>query len=131
LTKRRRATYGALMHEVDIAASILEIVQAEASSRAAPRVTAIVVRIGELTALVPDALRFAFEALAKGTCASEATLEIDARPWVVTCGTCAIDFRVVDGLPRCPTCGGARGELVSGRELQVVQITLDEDSPDD
>ena len=55
------------MHEVGVAASILESVEAEARCRPEDRFIAVGVRIGELSNVDKDALEFAFEALTRNT----------------------------------------------------------------
>ena len=51
------------MHEVGIASSIIESIEAEARRRPDAQFTAVGVRIGELSNVDRDALAFAFEAL--------------------------------------------------------------------
>lgn len=61
------------MHELGIAQGIVELV-AEKSEGA--RVVRVVVVVGRLVAVLPDALRFCFELAAEGTVAEGAALEI-------------------------------------------------------
>ena len=62
------------MHELAIAEYIVDAVCERAAGRRVHRVT---VRIGELAAVVPDALRFSFELVCEDTLAGGAALEID------------------------------------------------------
>ena len=62
------------MHELAIATSVVDAVCARAGDR---RVHVVTLRIGALTAVVPDALRFSFELAAEGTVASAARLAIE------------------------------------------------------
>jgi hydrogenase nickel incorporation protein HypA/HybF len=62
------------MHELAIAESIVDAVCEKAAGRAVHRVT---VRIGRLSAVVPDALRFCFDLATEGTPAEGAVLEIE------------------------------------------------------
>jgi len=55
------------MHELSIMQSALDQVLEKARQAGASRVHAIRLRIGALSGVVPDALQFAFEALADGT----------------------------------------------------------------
>jgi len=54
------------MHELGIANSVLEAVEAEAKQRAAKPVK-VGLRVGELSGVEPDSLAFGFEALTAGT----------------------------------------------------------------
>lgn len=55
------------MHEVGIAAGILDAVRKESAPRAPARAVKVGVRIGEMAGIDPDSLAFCFEALVKGS----------------------------------------------------------------
>ncbi|WP_327152314.1 hydrogenase maturation nickel metallochaperone HypA/HybF [Nocardia sp. NBC_01329] len=103
------------MHELAIAQSVIDAVCDHAAGRAVYRVT---VEVGVLTAVVPDALRFAFEIAAEGTVADGAALDIRCVPGAVHCRGCGADFTVTDLLLLCP-CGSADVEVGAGRELRI------------
>ena len=65
------------MHELSIMQSALSVALDQARQAGASRVHVIRLRIGALSGVVPDALEFAFEALAPGTPAEGAELAID------------------------------------------------------
>jgi hydrogenase nickel incorporation protein HypA/HybF len=111
------------MHELSIATAALD--QAlEAMRRAdADRVARIVLRIGQLSGVEVEALRFAFTAILPGTAAEGAELEIDAIPAVVTCSACTRDFSPGDDfLFACPVCGRMSTGLKQGRELELTRL---------
>ena len=74
------------MHELGITQEIVDIA---ANHAAGGRVTRVVVEIGRLTAVLPDAVRFCFEACTEGTPIAGAELEIVE----------------VSGRGRCRACG--------------------------
>jgi hydrogenase nickel incorporation protein HypA/HybF len=55
------------MHELGIANSVLEAVEAETARRAGGVPVKVGLRIGEFAGVDPDALSFSFEALVAGT----------------------------------------------------------------
>jgi hydrogenase nickel incorporation protein HypA/HybF len=55
------------MHEVSVAAAILEAVRKESDARKPARPTKVGVRIGAMASLDPESLAFCFEALVKGS----------------------------------------------------------------
>jgi hydrogenase nickel incorporation protein HypA/HybF len=61
------------MHELAIVSSIVDAVTERCGG---DRVVRVVVEVGRLTAVMPDALRFCFEVVAKGTAAEGASLDI-------------------------------------------------------
>ena len=65
------------MHELAISESIVEQVRERLPDA---RVVRVLVEVGALTAVVPDALRFSFDVCAQGTGLEGATLEIATTP---------------------------------------------------
>ncbi|MBW1601927.1 hydrogenase maturation nickel metallochaperone HypA [Streptomyces sp. JJ66] len=113
------------MHELSIATAVVESAEAAARRHGATCVGSVRLRVGELSGVVPDALRFSFELAAAGTALEGAALEIEDVPARARCATCPGDFPV--GSPpdlRCPRCEGSAAELVSGRELELAAVTL-------
>lgn len=123
------------MHEMSIAQSLLEIVMDESRRHGLTRVDRVRLQIGALAAVVPDALTFCFGAVARGTVASEAVLEIETVPVVARCPLCGERFEMEDLFDRCPDCGlvPAGMDLVSGREMTLMSIEgeTDEDGETD
>jgi len=111
------------MHEVGIIESTLAVVRREAEARRAARVDRLVLRIGVLAGVEPDALRFAFEACTPGTIAEGAELQIETVPALAHCRACTRDFPAGRGiLCQCPACGAFSGDLRGGRELELRRI---------
>jgi hydrogenase nickel incorporation protein HypA/HybF len=111
------------MHEVGIMESTLAAVRREALARNAAHVDRIVLRIGVLSGVEPEALRFAFEACSPGTLAEGAEFDIVSVPALAHCPTCDRDFAPGAGfICCCPTCGNYSGDLRAGRELELSSI---------
>lgn len=114
------------MHEIGIASSILEAVAAESRRRNGAKVFAVGVRIGELSDVDRDALAFAFEALTKGTPMEELKLEVEWCPRRQKCLDCTEEFAVEDFNIECPKCAGSRTTCISGTELDIAYLELEE-----
>jgi hydrogenase nickel incorporation protein HypA/HybF len=112
------------VHELSVAQSLLEIVEQEARPYSGARVTWIKLRIGQLSAVVPDALRFAFDAITRGGIAEGAVLEIEEVPLKIRCHQCDKAFTIDDPFMVCPRCGGSAVEMVSGRELEIRSMEI-------
>ena len=95
-----------------------------AQARGASRIHELRLRVGAMSGAVPDALRFAFEAVTAGTMASGASLAIEAVPAVWWCATCVLEFGAESPLAECPRCGTWSGELRAGRELDIASIEV-------
>jgi hydrogenase nickel incorporation protein HypA/HybF len=123
---RRVSRYTYVVHELSVAQSLLEIVEQEARSYEGARVTRVSLRIGTLSAVVPDALRFAFEAITRGGIAAGAVLEIEEVPLKIRCHQCEKAFTVDDPFMACPQCGESDVEMVSGRELEIRSMEIED-----
>src|SRR5262249_20645729 len=114
------------MHELGIAASILESVEQEAQRHAGAHISKVGVKMGELSGVDRDALQFGFEGLVKGTAFEPLALEVEVRPRVQRCPKCAYDFRMEEFDPRCPLCGEFATECISGEELDIAFMEIEE-----
>jgi len=113
------------VHELGIMESALGAVLREARARGAVRVHRIVLRIGALSGVEPEALRFAFEVVAHDTLAAAATLDIENVPARAHCATCHEEFGVETGfIFTCPRCGQLCGDIRSGRELELSHLEM-------
>jgi hydrogenase nickel incorporation protein HypA/HybF len=114
------------VHELGIATAILDRVRAEARQHARARVTKVGVRIGELSGVNPDALSFGLEALTKDTDLDGLALEIDFRPRVQRCRQCSREFATEAIFTTCPDCGSGNTVMLSGDELDISYIELED-----
>jgi hydrogenase nickel incorporation protein HypA/HybF len=113
------------MHELSIMQSALDQVLETARQAGAARVHAIRLRIGALSGVVPDALRFAFEALADGTPAQGAQLVIEDVPARFWCAACSQEFAAARMFAECPGCHRPSTELRAGREMELTSMEVD------
>lgn len=111
------------MHELSIATAIIDIVEKEASKRSIERITEVGLRIGALTGVDPEALRFAFEASTIGTSLAGARMAIESVPVRGTCGSCGKTFEIREFVFVCPDCGATDLDIKEGEELDVAYIT--------
>jgi hydrogenase nickel incorporation protein HypA/HybF len=110
------------MHEMSIAESILGIVRDTAVRGGLARVSAVRLEIGALAAVEPEALRFCFDAVTRGSVAEGAALEIDAPPGAAWCFGCEAPVEIRVRGDACPRCGGARLQVTGGTDLRVKDI---------
>jgi len=114
------------MHELGIAASILECVRAEADRHPGFHISKVGIRMGELSGVDSDALRFGFDCLVKDTDFAPLVLDIEPVPRVQRCPQCGNEFRMTEYDPRCPACGEFMTQCVSGDELNIAYMEVDE-----
>ena len=114
------------MHEFGIAQSLLEIVEQQALPYQGAKVIKVQLRIGKLSGILPDALRFAFEALSTGGVAEGAFLVIEEVPLRIRCDQCGKVSVVDDSFMICPYCGLTDVELIEGRELEIRSMEIED-----
>lgn len=94
------------MHELSIAYALLcNIENALAPFAGSKRLVTIGVELGALSCVAPDALSYTFDLIAPGTVAEGANLQIQTRPLVCRCRTCAEGFESDNPFSPCPDCG--------------------------
>jgi hydrogenase nickel incorporation protein HypA/HybF len=113
------------MHELSIMESALTLALDRTQKAGGNRVYMIRLRIGALSGVLPDALRFAFDTLVTGTPAEGAELKIDHVPARFWCAACLREFQADDMLAECPECHGLSGELRAGRELELASLEIE------
>jgi hydrogenase nickel incorporation protein HypA/HybF len=110
------------MHELGISRNIIAIVGEAAKGRRVRRVT---LEIGKLSGVMSEAIGFCFEAVAKGTVAEGAALEIREIEGRARCMDCGTEFGVATFLTPC-ACGSRRLTHLQGEELKVKTMELEE-----
>ena len=98
-----------------------EAIPEEAADHPVARVN---LRVGKLTAVVPDSLRFCFEIVVQYTPLSGAVLEIDEVQVTATCRDCGHHWTITGPAFVCPECNSGRLEIISGKELNVESIEI-------
>ncbi len=108
------------MHELSITQDIVEAVCARA---AGARVLRVVVVIGKLSAVLPDAVRFCFDICCEDTPLAGAELSIIEPPGVARCRGCGLEFEIERAFARC-ACGATDLDWISGEQLSIREIEL-------
>lgn len=110
------------MHEVAIMEEAVRLAAQAAGTR---RVRKLSLRVGALSGVVPDALRFVFDVASAGTPVAGASLEIQSVPAACWCPACKQEFESRDFLDECPRCHNVSGDLRRGRELEIATVELE------
>lgn len=109
------------MHEAAISEALLDKLASLAGENGWLRIVRVKVQLGLLSGVVPEAMEFAFEALAEGTPAEGAVLEMVSEPGKFSCTACGdLDLDRLDFI--CPNCGGPLRLLQAGREILLWEV---------
>lgn len=113
------------MHEMALAEGVLQLVEETAMRENAQRVKLVVLEIGRLSSVEPEALRFCFAAVVAGTIADGAALEIVDVPGVGWCMSCGEPVPMDEVFGACPRCGGYPLQPTGGTEMRVREIEIE------
>ncbi len=112
------------MHELALARSVVKIVEDEAAARAVAGVKKIVLEIGALSCVDPRALEFSFDAVASGTIAAGASLEIETPPGQARCFSCEAEVEIAARGAACPECGSHQLFVIGGDDMVVRSLEV-------
>ncbi len=114
------------MHEMSLCRSILEIATDVSAKHGDAEVLTIRLAVGAFDHIDDEALRFAFQILGEGTICGKAALNIEHKPFVGLCASCARRFETRELSGSCPACGESKlswdGE--SGMEVLTVDLAV-------
>ncbi|MEH2047593.1 hydrogenase maturation nickel metallochaperone HypA [Nostoc sp.] len=110
------------MHELGITQNIVAIVTEHAKG---VKVQRVLLEIGKLSAIMPDAIRFCFDICTPGTVLEGATLEILEIPGLAKCHQCGAEIALDKPFGIC-NCGSVQLDLITGEELKIKEIEIEE-----
>ena len=114
------------MHELGIAINIVEVVQRHLPPDKKVQVKKISIRAGKLTALYPPALETCIEAVARDTPVQGAAVVVIDDPIRAKCRSCHAVSEFDEPPFVCAMCGQTQLDMVSGRDLFVESIEVEE-----
>ncbi|MCQ2079058.1 MAG: hydrogenase/urease maturation nickel metallochaperone HypA [archaeon] len=117
------------MHEASVVANIVDAVLEELKKYDVRKVNSVTLRIGDLTQLGEEQMKFAYEILSEGNLLSGSELIIEPEPVVLRCHKCGYEgrARTLDSgdyaghqvpVLSCPECGG-EVEVIEGQSCCV------------
>jgi len=117
---------GKSMHETALALSILDVVVEKCREAGGHTVDQVRLRIGMAAGVMPEALKFAFDASKATTAADNAELVIERVPVAGVCNECKKEFTVQDVqyVFSCPLCNSKFIDIKSGREMEIVDMEI-------
>jgi hydrogenase nickel incorporation protein HypA/HybF len=110
------------MHELGITQNIVSIVAECAQKK---KVKRVLLEIGKLSAILPDAVRFCFDICTQGTVLEGAKLEILETTGLARCQQCGAEISLEKPFGKCG-CGSIHLDLIAGEELKIKEIEIEE-----
>lgn len=115
-----------IMHELSVAQSIISIAEKAAPKDLKAHITGVGLQIGELSGIEIESLKFALSVIKKDTILEDADLHIEVVEGLAECPTCKTVFPMHYFGCSCPDCGNYFINVLKGREMKVLNITVDE-----
>ena len=109
------------MHELGITENIVAIAVEYAAGLP---VTNLTLEIGQLSAVMPEAIRFCFDVCSQGTVLEGATLEIIEVPGLGRCRQCGTEISLAQPWGLCDRCGSVELEIIQGEELKIKEMEV-------
>ncbi len=113
------------MHEMSLAENVLQIIEQSSRSQCFVRVRRVVLEIGQLSSVEPDAMRFCFDAVMADSIAQGAVLEIIETAGQGICADCASVVQLSALYEACPGCGGYQGNVTGGGLMRVIELEVE------
>ena len=113
------------MHEMSLAEGVLRIIEDHAKKESFSRVKSVWLEIGALSGVEPEAMRFCFDAVTRGSVAEGAALEIIAAPGSGWCMQCSETMPMQELYSACPRCGGYQLQVTGGTEMRVKEMEVE------
>ena len=113
------------MHEVSLCEGVLQIIEEQGRIDGFCRVRTVRLEIGRLAGVEAEAMRFGFDAVAKGSIADGARLEIVEIPGTAWCPHCRRHVGVELRFDACPHCGHGPLALTGGDRMRVLELEVE------
>ncbi len=110
------------MHELSLTRHVVSMVVERADAR---RVTAVRLRIGRLSGVSAEAVRFAFDVCARGTVAEGARLLLVEPEGRGECPGCGRSFPMDSVIETCSFCRMSPLRVVGGEDLMIESIEME------
>ena len=111
------------MHELGITENIVAIAVEYADGLPVQQIT---LEIGQLSAVMPDAIRFCFDVCCRGTVLEGATLKIIEVPGLGRCRHCRTEMSLTQPFGICDRCNSVEIEIIQGEELKIKEMEVAE-----
>lgn len=114
------------MHEFSIAMSIIEIAETEARSANSEKILSMELSIGTMAGIEFYALDTAMEMAVKNTLLENTDIKVNKIQAIARCTDCNTEFPINHITDECPKCSCLFSDIISGKELKIKSIVVEE-----
>lgn len=112
------------MHEMALCQGVIDLIDQQRVTSPFAAVRRVVLEIGALGHVDPQALHFAFDVCANDTVAQGAELEILEIPAKGWCMDCSVPITIDDRVDGCPQCGSGSVIIEQGEEMRLKELEV-------
>src|SRR5512139_672778 len=111
------------MHEASIVESLIDLVRQSVGDPASVR--RVDVRVGLLSGVSPDSMRFYFDLMRDEALNPTAELVVSLEPLLACCAECGAEHHLTEAKWICPACDHGALEFRNGDELHLQSVEVD------
>lgn len=112
------------MHEMGVVLNIIRTVENIAKQNEVEKVGAIVLELGELSAVMPHFLEECYSMAVIDTILSDTKLVIEKVPGMGICKDCGKTYNLIENDHKCPVCDCDEWDIISGRDLFIKELMV-------
>jgi hydrogenase nickel incorporation protein HypA/HybF len=112
------------MHEMSLMEALVNLAEEEARKAEAKRISVVRLAVGELSQVDPEALRFCFDAVARGSMCEGAQFDLITVPGAGWCLDCGKEVAVSQRFGPCPDCQGFRVQMTRGDDFRLLELEV-------
>lgn len=113
------------MHEMSLCEDVIRLIGEQARQQHFRKVRTVRLEIGRLSCVEAEAMRFAFDAVARGTLCEGARLEINETAGEAWCGSCRKTVPVSQRFDGCPECGHYPLKITAGDAMRINDLEVE------
>ncbi len=110
------------MHELGLLSAMVKTIEGIAQRERLTHIEKVVLRVGELSGIVPEYLETCYPAAVYKTFMEDTKLGLEIVPGIARCQDCGREFNAAACDLTCPKCGSTRLTALSGREFIIQEI---------
>ena len=117
------------MHEMGVALNIVDRIEFHAKNAGAKKVTNVILRFGDVSGIETDYLDKCWEHATEGTLLEGARFEYVIVEGRLRCRSCGREYPALEAIMqdevKCPHCGSPEFDVLSGQEMEIVNVTIE------
>ncbi len=116
------------MHELGIVFHIMDSLEQVAKDNDLTKIHGVTVEVGEVSTVIPDYLTDCWSwAIKKRPLLQSCQMTVEVLPAITHCDSCGAEYGTVAHGKICPECGSEKTWLLTGNEINIKEVTVEED----